>query len=110
MRILVLALTLAATGAHTPQGAVKRFIEPRSAKDACAQLAPAYRKKIESEFGRCITGMKYHPKVTHLVFSHVVIHGRHAKLRADYDIPSGGVEEHYTLVRQHGVWLINGAD
>ena len=110
MRTVALALVVAAAaGAHTPQGAVKRFIEPRSAKDACAQLAPAYRKRLEETYGPCVPGIKKNPRATNLVISHVVVHGKHATLEADYRVPGSTVYESYSLVKHHHIWLSTGA-
>jgi hypothetical protein len=104
----LLALTIAA-GAHTPQDAVRRFVQHQSAADACAQLSPAYLKSIERRYGPCVVGIAHNPKVTHLILSHVAIHGSKATLQADYRVPSGPIRETYTLVRIKGSWRITGS-
>jgi len=109
MKTLLLALTIAIAGAHAPQDAVKRFLQPRNARDACAQLAPAYRKQIEAQYGPCVAGVAKNPKATHLVISDVVVHGNEAALQADYSVPSGPITEHFTLVQRHHIWLITSA-
>jgi len=105
---LLIALVLA-LGAHTPQDAVKRFVHPTSPADACAQLAPAYRKHIEAAYGPCIAGIAKNPKTSHLVFSHVAVTGTRASLQVGYDANGSPIRERYALARIHGIWLITGA-
>jgi len=106
---LVVAIALAAAGARTPQDAVHRFIQPRSPKDACAQLSPAYRKATEARYGPCLAGMSIQPKATRLVISQVHVTGTHATLVAAYSANARRFRERYTLARVKGVWLITGA-
>ena len=104
----LVALVLLA-GAHTPQAAVQRFVHPVSPKDACAQLAPAYRKQIEAAYGPCVAGVARNPKTTSIVFSHVVIHGTKATLQVGYLANGAPVKEKYTLARIAGAWRITAS-
>jgi hypothetical protein len=105
--VLVAVALLA--GARTPQAAVQRFVHPVSPADACAQLAPAYRKRIEAQYGPCVAGMAKNPKTTHVVFSHVAITGSRATLQVSYDANGSPIRERYSLARSSGIWLITGA-
>lgn len=96
-------------GARTPQAAVQRFVHPASAKDACAQLAPTYRRQIEAAYGPCVAGMARNPKTSHLVFSRVTVTGTHAKLQIAYQANGRTLRESYTLVRSKGAWLITAS-
>ncbi|HEY6960333.1 MAG TPA: hypothetical protein VI408_00445 [Gaiellaceae bacterium] len=108
IRALVIAVTLLA-GATTPHEAVLRFIENRTPKDACAQLAPAYQASLAKQYGPCLAGMRHQPKATHISVSRERITGTRATVYASYDVPGGHFRERYTLTRTHGVWLITGA-
>lgn len=107
MPFLVVLLLLA--GARSPQAAVQRFVHPVSARDACAQLAPAYRQQIEKAYGPCVAGVARNPKTRHLVFSHVTIAGSQASLQVAYLANGASVHERYTLVRAHGIWQITAS-
>ena len=88
---------------------MQRFVHPVSARDACAQLAPAYRKQIQAAYGPCVAGIARNPKTSHLVFSHVVIAGTHARLQIAYQANGGTLRESYTLSRSKGTWLITAS-
>ena len=107
MPLLLVLLVLA--GARTPQAAVHRFVHPVSPADACAQLAPAYRKQIEASYGPCVAGVARNPKTTHIAFSHVAIHGAKATLQVRYDANGAPVKERYTLARIAGAWRITAS-
>ena len=96
-------------GAKTPHAAVLRFIENQSPADACAQLAPAYKKAIAKQYGPCLEGMQIQPKATHVRTSRERIHGTKATVDASYDANGQHFKERYTLVRSHGIWLITGS-
>ena len=105
---LAAALTLA-TGAHTPQAAVLRFIEDHSPADACAQLAPAYKASLAKQYGPCLSGMKIQPKASHVRVFHTRIAGSKATLEATYTTAGGSFHELYRLEHTHGIWLITGS-
>ncbi|HVU77288.1 MAG TPA: hypothetical protein VHC67_06880 [Gaiellaceae bacterium] len=108
LRAAAVAL-VALAGARTPHEAVLRFIENHSPKDACAQLAPAYKAAIAKQYGPCLAGMQVQPKATHVRTSNERITGTHATVVAAYDASGRHFSERYTLVRAHGAWLITGS-
>jgi hypothetical protein len=98
------------TVTNTPQEAVQRFLEPRSAVDACAQLSRPYLKRFARLYGRpCPAAVKENPRVTHLVMSHVVVNGKNATLKATYRVPAGPGASYFRLTLIKGTWLISGA-
>jgi hypothetical protein len=105
---LVAALAIA-TGAHSPKEAVQRFIENRSPADACAQLAPAYKKAIQAQYGPCVQGMQIQPKATHIRVYNQKVNGPNATVEARYDANGTSFHERYTCARSHGVWQITGS-
>jgi hypothetical protein len=107
--IAVLAVALALAGAHSPKEAVQRFIENRSPADACAQLAPAYKAAIQSQYGPCIQGMKIQPKATHIQVSDQKIKGTKATVEARYVANGTKFHELYTCAMAHGIWQITGS-
>jgi len=94
---------------NTPQEAVQRFLEPRSAADACAQLSRPYQKHLARQYGPCLVAVKANPKVTHLVISNVVVNGKNATLKATYRMPTGPAREFFSLREVKLTWLISGA-
>ena len=108
LAVLAVALALAG-GAKTPHDAVLRFIENHSPADACAQLAPAYKKAIEASYGPCLAGMRVQPKATRIVVSHEQIHGTKATVVASYHANGSNFRERYALARTKGIWLITGS-
>ena len=108
VRLLAIAL-VALAGARTPHDAVQRFIENHSPKDACAQLAPAYKASIQSQYGPCLKGMQIQPKTTHVKTSRERISGAKASVDASYDASGQHFKERYTLIRSNGIWLITGS-
>jgi hypothetical protein len=98
---VTLVLTLTAGAANTPQDTVRRWLQPRSIHDACAQFAPDSRPGIL----QCARAAGSTPP-NDLVFSHVVIDGNHAAVQADFTVGRDPVEEHFRLVKLHGAWLI----
>jgi hypothetical protein len=105
----LLLVLLALAGARTPQAAVHRFVHPVSPADACAQLAPAYRRQIEHQYGPCVAGVALNPKTSHIAFSHVAIHGTRATLQVSYTANGSTIRERYTLVRLAGAWRITAS-
>jgi hypothetical protein len=101
---VTLALALGSADTETPQSAVARFLQSRNPSDACNEWASL----SSSQRWACVHSVVRGPWATHLVISHVVIHGKNATLRADFDYPSNAVGEHFSLVQHHGVWLITG--
>ena len=108
LAVLAAAFVLA-TGAHTPQAAVLRFIANHSPADACAQLSPAYKAAIAKQYGPCLAGMKVQPKASHIRVFHPTIAGAKATVEATYTTPGGSFHELYRLARVHRVWLITGS-
>jgi hypothetical protein len=107
LRLLV-ALALA-HGAHSPQEAVHRFIQWRDPQDACAQLAPHYRHSLDAKYGACESAITHNPKATHLQVVHASTHGETANVDVSYHVPSGRINERFSLERIKGIWLITGA-
>jgi acetyl-CoA carboxylase carboxyltransferase component len=105
----LLLVILALAGARTPQAAVQRFVHPVSPADACAQLAPAYLKQIQSVYGPCAAGVARNPKTSHITFSHVAIHGTRATLQVSYRASSATIHERYKLARSKGFWRITAS-
>jgi hypothetical protein len=98
------------TVTNTPQEAVQRFLEPRTAADACAQLSRPYLKRFARLYGRpCPAAVKENPRVTHLVISHLVVNGKNATLKATYRVPAGPAASYFRLTRIKSTWLISGA-
>lgn len=109
MIAVLTAVVLALAGAKTPHAAVLRFIENHSPADACAQLAPAYKKSIEEQYGPCLAGMRVQPKATHVRTYNEKITGSKATVDASYDASGRHFTELYSLERVHGSWLITGS-
>jgi hypothetical protein len=98
-----------AVSGDTPEQAVRRFLDPRSPADACAQLSHPYLKRLERRYGPCLVAVQANLRVTQLVISQVVVHGKTATLKANYRMPTGPVAERFSLIKIKSNWLISGA-
>jgi hypothetical protein len=74
-------------------------------RPACAP----YRHALDQKYGPCEHAITRNPPATRLQVVHSSIHGETAQVDVAYRVPSGPINERFTLERIKGVWLITGA-